>query len=109
MVDKIFQIINIKQHKNRYLEIFIIKSPSSEQMCGITCVDNLLALINGTGQAFLGHAQIHKERMKGSAHEIDTAQTLKRLDGRLALLEKIRKTFTDSIPSKISYKIICSA
>ena len=38
--------------------------------------------------------------MKGDYHKIDIAQTPKRLDGRLALLENIRKTFTDSIPSK---------
>ena len=38
--------------------------------------------------------------MKGDDPEIDTAQTPKRLKGRLALLEKIRKTFTDSIPNK---------
>ena len=49
-----------------------------------------------------GHAHIHKGRMKVDDPEIDTAQTAKRLDGRLALLEKIRKTFTDSIPKKNS-------
>ena len=38
--------------------------------------------------------------MKDDDQEIDTAQTPKRLIGRLALLEKIRKTFTDSIPNK---------
>ena len=48
----------------------------------------------------LRHAQFHKERMKGDDPEIDTAQTLKRFDGRLAPLEKIRKTFTDSISNK---------
>ena len=37
-----------------------------------------------------GHAQFHKGRMKGDDPEIDTAQTLKRLDGNLALLEKIQ-------------------
>ena len=47
-----------------------------------------------------GHAQFHKGKMKGDGPEIDTAQTPKLLDGRLALLEKIRKTFTDSIPNK---------
>ena len=47
----------------------------------------------------LGHAQFHKERMKGDDPEIDAAQTPKRFDGRLALLEQIRKTFTDSIPN----------
>ena len=49
-----------------------------------------------------GHAQFHTGRMKGENPEIDTAQTPKRFDGRLALLEKIRKTFTSSIPNKTS-------
>ena len=53
-------------------------------------------------RSVLGCAQIRKGRMKGDDPEIDTAQTPKRLDGRLALLEKIRKTFTDSIPNKIA-------
>ena len=44
-------------------------------------------------------AQANKGRMKGDDSEIDTAQNPKCLDGRLALLEKIRKTFTDSIPN----------
>ena len=48
-------------------------------------------------RSVLGHAQIH--RMKDDP-DINTAQTPKRLDGRLALAEKIRKTFTDSIPNK---------
>ena len=51
-------------------------------------------------QSVLGHAQFHKGRMKGDDPEMDTAQTSKRLDGRLALLEKLRKIFTDSIPHK---------
>ena len=39
--------------------------------------------------------------MKGDDDlEIDTAQTSKRLDGHLALLEKMRKTFTPRIPNK---------
>ena len=38
--------------------------------------------------------------MKGDDPKIDTAQTPKRWNGRLAPLEKIRKTFTDSIPNK---------
>ena len=46
------------------------------------------------------HAQIHKGRMKGDDPEIDTAQTPRRLEGCLALLEKIRKTFSDSFPNK---------
>ena len=48
----------------------------------------------------MGHAQIWKERMKGDDPEIDTAQTPKRLDRLLALLEKIQKTFTGSIRDK---------
>ena len=49
----------------------------------------------------MGHAQFHKGRMKGDDLEIDTVHTPKSLDGRLALLEKIRKTFVDSIPNKV--------
>ena len=44
-----------------------------------------------------GHSQFDKGRMKGDGLEIYTAQTPKHLDECLALLEKIRKTFTDSI------------
>ena len=44
-----------------------------------------------------GHAQLHKGRMKENNPGIDTAQPPKRLDRRLALPEKIRKIFTDSI------------
>ena len=51
-------------------------------------------------RSVLGHAQFHKGRIKGDDPEIDTAQTPKRFNGRLAPLEKIRKTFTDSIPNK---------
>ena len=47
-----------------------------------------------------GHAQINKGRMKGDDAQIDTARTPKRFDRRLALLEKIRKTFADIIPNK---------
>ena len=47
----------------------------------------------------LGHAQINKRRIKGDDPDIATVQTLKRFDGRLALQEKIRKTFADSIPN----------
>ena len=50
----------------------------------------------------MGHAQIHEGRMKGDDAEIDTAQASKRLDGRLTLLEKIQKTFTESIPNNIT-------
>ena len=51
-------------------------------------------------RSVLGHAQFHKGRMKGDDPEIHTAQTPKRFDGRLALLEKTLQTFTDSIPNK---------
>ena len=40
-------------------------------------------------RSVLGRAQFQKGRMKGDDPEIDTAQTPKHLDGRLALLEKI--------------------
>ena len=50
-------------------------------------------------RSVLGHAQFHKGRRKGDDPEIDTAQTPKRFDRRLALLGKTRKTFTDSIPN----------
>ena len=53
-------------------------------------------------RSVLGHAQFCKGRMKDDDPEIDTAQTPKQFDGRLALLEKIRKTFTDSIPNKFN-------
>ena len=49
-----------------------------------------------------GHAQFHKGSIKVDDPEIDTALTPKRLDGCLALLEKIRKTFTDKILNKKS-------
>ena len=72
------------------------------------------SLINGTSEAFWGMRNFTKEgsgryrelryislgRMKGDDAEIDTAQTPKRFDRRLALLGKTRKTFTDSIPNK---------
>ena len=45
----------------------------------------------------LGHAQIHKGRMKGDDPQIDTAQTPKRFDWRLGLVENIEKTFTVSM------------
>ena len=41
----------------------------------------------------------------GDDPETDTAQTPKRLDGRLALREKIRKTFTDSIPKNTTSQL----
>ena len=50
-------------------------------------------------RSVLGYVQFHKRRMKGGDPKIDTAQTPKRFDWRLALLGKIRKTFTDSIPN----------
>ena len=46
----------------------------------------------------------YKRRMKGDYLEIDTAQTPKHFGGRLALPEKIQKTFTDSILNKLSIK-----
>ena len=51
-------------------------------------------------QSVLGHARINKGRMKGDDPGIDIAQTPKRFDRNLALQEKIRKTFADSIPNK---------
>ena len=51
-------------------------------------------------RSVLEHAQFYKGKMKGDDPEIDTAQTPKRFDRRLALQEKIRKTFADSIPNK---------
>ena len=54
-------------------------------------------------QSALGLAQFHKGRIKGDDPEIDTAQTPKRLDGCLALLEKIQKTFT-----KVSQTLLLS-
>ena len=48
-------------------------------------------------RSVLGHAQFYKGKMKGDDPVIDTAQAPKCLKERLALLEKIRKTFTDSI------------
>ena len=55
-------------------------------------------------RSVLGHAQLHKGSMKGDEPTIDAAQTPKRFDWRLALLGKIPKTFTDSIPNKTSEK-----
>ena len=51
-------------------------------------------------RSVLGHAQLNKGSMKGDNPTIDTEQTLKRFNWRLALLGKIPKTFTDSIPNK---------
>ena len=51
-------------------------------------------------RSVLGHARINKGRMKGDDPEIDTTQTPKRIDGNLALQEKIR--FADSTPKKCS-------
>ena len=53
-------------------------------------------------RSVLGHARFHKGRMKGTDPEIGIAQTPKRFDRRLALLAKTVKTFTDSIPNKLS-------
>ena len=48
----------------------------------------------------MGQAK-HFEACAISQRKDDTAQTPKRFDWRLALLGKIRKTFTVSIPNKI--------
>ena len=56
-------------------------------------------------RSVLGHAQFHKGRMKGNDPEIDTAQTQKRFDGRLALLENIRTTLIDIVSRTISRSI----
>ena len=53
-------------------------------------------------QSVLGHVQIYKGRMKGDDPEIDTALTPKCFGRRLALPEKIQKTFTDSILNDIN-------
>ena len=50
-------------------------------------------------RSVLGHAQFHKGRIKDDDPVVDTAQTPMRLDGRLALREKMRKTFTDNFPN----------
>ena len=47
----------------------------------------------------MGHAQLYRGRMKDDDPEIDATQTSKHFDGRLALLDNIRKIFTDSIPN----------
>ena len=52
-------------------------------------------------RSVLGHARVNKGRMKGDYPKIDTAQTPKRFDWRLALQGKIQKTFADSIPNKL--------
>ena len=41
--------------------------------------------------------QFHKGRMKGDDPSLDTVQTPKRFDVCLAFLEKVRKTFIDTI------------
>ena len=46
-------------------------------------------------RSVLEHAQFYKGRIKGDDPEIDTAQTPKRFDERIAVLEKIQKTFID--------------
>ena len=50
-------------------------------------------------EAFWGMRELTKERMKGDDPEIDTAQTPKRFDWRLALQGE-NPTFADSIPNK---------
>ena len=51
-------------------------------------------------RSILGQAQLHKGRMTRDDPETNTVQIPKRLDRCLALWEKIRETFTDSIPNK---------
>ena len=53
-------------------------------------------------RSVFGHARVNKGRMKGDDPQIDTAQTPKRFDWRLALQGKIQKTFADRIPNKYS-------
>ena len=57
-------------------------------------------------RSVLGHARINKGRMKGDDPEIDTAQTPKRFSGNLALQERIRKTFADSIPNNVCHSCL---
>ena len=58
--------------------------------------------------SILGHAQINKGKMKGDDPEFDTVQTPKRFDRSLAIQEKIRKTFNDSIPNNAGHKFVRS-
>ena len=51
-------------------------------------------------RSVLRHARVNKGRMKGDDPQIDTAQTPKCFDWRVALQGKIQKTFADSIPNK---------
>ena len=51
-------------------------------------------------QSILGHARVNKGRMRGNDPQIDTAQTPKHFNWRLALQGKIQKTFADNIPNK---------
>ena len=60
-------------------------------------------------RSVLGHAQFHEGRVKCDDPEINTAQTPKRLDGCLAVQEKIRMTFTDRIPKNILIFIVFTA
>ena len=53
-------------------------------------------------RSVLGHAPIPKGGLRGDDPEIDTAQTPKRFERRLVLLEKTLQTFTDSIPNNFS-------
>ena len=46
-------------------------------------------------RSVLGHARFHKGRMKGDDPEIGTAQTPKRFDRRLALLEETDSAETE--------------
>ena len=53
-------------------------------------------------RSVLRHARVRKGRMKGDDPQIDTAQTPKCFDWRLALQGKIQKTFADSIPNNLA-------
>ena len=56
-------------------------------------------------QRVLRHVQINKGMMRGDDPEIDTAQIQKRSERRLALQEKIRKTFAASTPERLWVRI----
>ena len=65
----------------------------------LTLIGSLINRMRDCAKRF-GACAISHQMIKGDDPEIDTAPTPKCFDGRLALLEKIRKTFTDSIPNK---------
>ena len=89
--------LSVKQH------LSIVRDTANSPFCksqrNIYIYILIGSLINRTSEAFRG---MHNFTKKNEGHdpEIDTAQTAKRLDGRLVLLEKILETFTDSVPNK---------